>query len=86
MRISQCKWDWVLHTWTAFEYVHLMEKVRIMVVRYSINYAGQWDHLGKGQLVVLTSSLEPECGLKMGDTIDLDARASPLSGIPVEWK
>jgi len=62
-----------------------MEKARIMVVRYGINDVGQWDHMGKGQLVVLTSSLEPECGLKMGDTIDPDTRASSLSGIPVEW-
>jgi len=80
MRIALCKRDWVLHTLTAFAYVHLMEKARIIVVRYSINYAGQWDHMGKGQLVVLTSSLEPKCGPKMGDTIDPDARTSPLSG------
>jgi len=56
-----------------------------MVVRYGINDAGQWDHMGKGQLVVLTNSLEPECSLKMGDTIDPDMRASLLSGILVEW-
>ena len=65
--------------------MHLMEKARIMVVRYGINDAGQWDHMGKGQLVVLTTSLKPECGLKMGDTIDSDTQASRLSGIPVEW-
>ena len=30
----------------------------MMVVRYGINDAGQWDHVGEGQLVVLTSLLE----------------------------
>ena len=79
MRIAQCKQDWVLHTLTAFEYVHLMEKARIMVVRYSINYTGQWDHMGRDRLVVLTSSLEPECVLKMGDTINPDTWAFPMS-------
>ena len=29
-----------------------------MVVRYGINDAGQWDHMGEGQLVVLTSPLD----------------------------
>jgi len=49
MRIAQCKWDWVLHALTTFEYAHLMEKARIMVLRYGINDAGQWDHM-RGRL------------------------------------
>ena len=31
-----------------FEYAHLMEKARIMVVQYGINDTGQWDHMGEG--------------------------------------
>jgi len=59
MSIAQCKRDWVLHALAAFKYAHLMEEARIMVVRYGINDAGQWDHMGEGQLVVLTSPLKP---------------------------
>ena len=51
-----------------------------MVVRYGINYVGHWDHMGKGQLVVLTSSLELECGLKNGRH-----NRPGRTGIPVEW-
>jgi len=39
--------------------MHMMENASIMVVRYGIDDAGQWDRMGKGQLVVLTSPLEP---------------------------
>ena len=56
-----------------------MEKARIMVVRYGINYVKQRTHMGEGQLVVLTSPLEPVCGLKMGDTIVPDTWVFPIS-------
>ena len=60
MRIVQCKLHWVLHALTIFEYAHLMEKARIIIVQYGINDAGQRDHIGReGQLVVLTSPLGP---------------------------
>ena len=81
MRIAQSKWDWVLHPLTTFKYEHLMENTRIMVVRYGINDAGQWDHIGEDQLVVLTSPVEPTSGLKMGDTIDPNTWAFRMSGL-----
>jgi len=53
----------------------------VPIIRYGINDARQWDHMGKGQLVVLTSSLEPACVLKLGDTIDPDTWAFSMSGL-----
>ena len=49
-----------MHTLTAFKYAHLMEKAKMMVVRNGINDTEKWDHMWEGQLVVLTSPLEPD--------------------------
>ena len=42
-------------------------------------------HEGEGQLVVLTSSPGAECKISKREITRSDARASPLSGIPIEW-
>jgi len=57
-----------------------MEKARIRVVRYGINDVEQWDHMGKGQLVVLTSPLEPGMWSQNGRH-----NRPGYMGIPYEW-
>jgi len=51
-----------------------------MVVRYGINDAGQWDHMGEGHLIVPTSPL------RSGTQSQNGRHNSPKHmGIPNEW-